>query len=205
MTDRTTQAAPQAEDALTAAQRMWNEQATRDADTIASLRAQVAKLEALEPVHEWSGRLMPDGRHPRDVLRASIEGVRPMLEKPAQPARVTQGWKMAPREPTTQMNQAGYVAYRATGLMSEIWRAMLAAAPAAPQPSQPMTACPHGVPHRWPCETCDQPAKGGAKPSVPAHLDPRWIASADAQPCRDCADFGPVCPNTGKPCGGDAA
>ena len=28
------------------------------------------------------------------------------------------------------------------------------------QEAEPMTACPHGTPHRWPCETCD-----GAKPA----------------------------------------
>lgn len=25
----------------------------------------------------------------------------------------------------------------------------------------------------------------------------------DLRKCRDCADFGPICPNSGKPCGGD--
>lgn len=31
------------------------------------------------------------------------------------------------------------------------------------------------------------------------------VAGHDAQPCRDCADFGPICPSSGRPCGTPAA
>ncbi len=34
---------------------------------------------------------------------------------------------------------------------------------------------------------------------------PDYSTWPDEEPkCRDCADFGPICPNSGKPCGGAA-
>jgi hypothetical protein len=40
-----------------------------------------------------------------------------------------EGLVLVPKEPTPEMNRAGFYAHQATGLTGEIWRAMLAAAP----------------------------------------------------------------------------
>lgn len=63
--------------------------------------------------------------------------VRHVLRDQQQPVAVPQGWKLVPLETTCEMNCAAFDAYQATRHAGEIWRAMLAAAPAAPAPEHP--------------------------------------------------------------------
>ena len=51
----------------------------------------------------------------------------------------------------------------------------LAAPPAGEQP----TACPHGVPHRWPCERCDAPAPS-LQPLTRVQVDAIFDANQEA-------------------------
>lgn len=64
---------------------------------------------------------------------------------------------------TDDMIERAMKAWKAVALGREPWapedamRAALTAALAAQPVEPPMSACPHGVPHRWPCDECDAP------------------------------------------------
>lgn len=49
------------------------------------------------------------------------------------------GWRLVPIRPTEAMNVAAVDAYRKTALVSEIWKACLAAAPPAPDDREPVS------------------------------------------------------------------
>lgn len=67
----------------------------------------------------------------------------------------------------------------------------LAAAPAAPE-------CTRSHPHEDMGEACQRKTEEARAVSA--------ARQASRPLCRDCADFGPICPNSGRPCGGtDAA
>lgn len=75
-----------------------------------------------------------------DKLKAALSAAQ---DAPAQAAQaVPQGWVMVPKEPTPEMLQIGRHAapYRAV----DVYRAMLAAAPAAPQPAAQQKGASNG-------------------------------------------------------------
>lgn len=87
----------------------------------------------------WIGPRRPERGNPDeqrlwDRIDAAIAALSAAQDAPAQAAQaVPQGWVMVPKEPTPGMLQIGRHAapYRAV----DVYRAMLAAAPAAPQPA----------------------------------------------------------------------
>ena len=83
----------------------------------------------------------------------------PEAGKMVQPVAVPQGWKLAPMEPTVGMCIAGDEARANVDDLTRtpaIYRAMLAAAPAAPAPA----LAPQGLPDPLGCNACTHPSCG---------------------------------------------
>lgn len=100
------------------------------------------RLESLSKRLESSGRI--DEHDTPDAYATILDAMNAALAVPAtlsnvQPKGMPAGMVLVPAEPTKEMNRAGFYAHQATGLTGEIWRAMLAAAPAvqAPAPAHP--------------------------------------------------------------------
>jgi len=94
-----------------------------EAAVLAKLReqepAEEVRRQALDALNRMQSIAdMPDGRHPRDVLRAFIQ-LSPIYAAP-QPAVVQQGWKLVPEEAIRDM-------LTAADLLSRRWKAQNAA------------------------------------------------------------------------------
>lgn len=179
---------------------------TMDANELRALAdaqaAEIAQLNAAlrtcmwalrQPIDGWKGecerKALDEARDTLSICDDS-RGTVPAHYARAQPVVVPAGYKLVPVEPTQSMNNAGLSAVNQYGkrVVWETYKAMLAAAPAAPQAEEPIwkRLRDAGFTERDNRITCDECGKRFTPQFLPIHkcepIDPHMIVAEDRFP-----------------------